>query len=197
MTDRYRDKPASASDGKMFERLCIDTLLPMIGETQTLNEDQHSQIHVGDTAGGYEFKELLNARDRLHIEVAERKNLDGAWVPSGVHCSRRRYMCGSHREVFLFSVPALRRWIRATEPEEVWYGRNEATGHAPSWEAETATIRSALLLRDDATKLCLYRFEFTGEWLAERTPHGSPSVAWAGQAIKVGKAPEFVMGIWP
>jgi len=165
MINRYPDRPVTASDGSSFRALCIYLAFTFLHITLRSTEgDWQADIHIGDTYEGDECKHLQKSRDRLHIEVAERSSLISLWHPSGIFCERTRYWCGNNEDVFVFNPLMLRDWYNKKRPRVVWYGQgqfyeNEVAGR------ELATIKSFVLSKEDAQKICLWRFQMIdGTW---------------------------------
>ena len=64
MTDRYPDKPSTASDGESFARLCVRLHLELMGEDVGYHETAHEQLSIGESRPGVEFKELKKFRPK-------------------------------------------------------------------------------------------------------------------------------------
>lgn len=159
---RYPDKPGHASDGEVFDSQCRKLLQELLGEIRHKSDDVESQIHIGDTLEGDEFKHLQKSFNRLHIEISERKSRASRWVKSGIFCDRKRYICGNSNDIFGFSPKTLRWWHETRDPEIVWYPEGEAN----------ATIKSFVLDKRDAAKICLFRFTMIGgSWVVENKRH--------------------------
>lgn len=164
MRSQYRDKPPHASDGSSFEMLCLRLHWELLGEHLHLNTDWQSQIEIGDTKEGHEFKELAKSFHTLRIELAERTDLIRSWRDSGILANRKWFVCGSEAvgDIFGFAVRDLRLFRDIHRPREVWAGgRNPGEDH----DFLGATIRSYELPKHIAAKFYLYRFCFVdGDW---------------------------------
>lgn len=191
MPGHYPDKPPTASDGEAFAELCVWLMQKFLGETIHVYADKRSQFDIGESAEGVEFKELKRSHDRLHIEIAERVSVAAAWVRSGIMRpdNTTRYMCGNSEDVFLFRKADLVAWRTANQPRLVRYGKDANTGKYRLGDADDeslqATIASFVLPKEDARRLCLYRFRsYYGQWeVAEKNaelpeePEPEPQVA--------------------
>jgi hypothetical protein len=147
MLQRYPDKPPTASDGRLFEQLCQSLLKMFLGYGQEVDvfPDAARQFSLGENAAGIEYKELKKAWNWLRIECFERTALAKPWVRSGVlRGDHSKYMCGSHRRIYLFNTPALLQWYEIKKPPLIC----------------EPTIRSFELPRADAESLCLHYFTF-------------------------------------
>ncbi|HEV8466065.1 MAG TPA: hypothetical protein VGQ63_13815 [Pseudolabrys sp.] len=172
MNGRYPDKPPQASDGKEFEKLCVDLFLSLRGEKIEIFTDTESQLYVGESKQGVEFKLLKNSHDVLHIEIAEKTAADRQWLPSGVMRTDNtvRYCCGNYQDVWTFHKADLVRWRLENTPPECVYGQDKTTGkfrvaEIGESDAVRATIRSFRLKKEDAFKIFLFRFCLSGgEW---------------------------------
>lgn len=196
--DRYRDRPKSASDGKAFAMLCMKLRQDLLNENPIYCEDARSQIEIGDTADGYEFKHLQRSFYNLHIEIAERRDLDHPWVESGIRCNRRRYMCGKDDDVYLFAIEPLRDWLRNMNPIRVWHGGNEQFLEESDGR-RFGTIESFILPKTHADEMCIYRFNrINDKWKITQSNEFSNLMRhFAAIAIYRRIQYPFISGQWP
>jgi hypothetical protein len=144
--DRYRDRPATASDGEAFARLCIKLHLDFMGEDVGYYETAREQIELGESRMGVEFKHLQKSYERFRIEIAERKTTDDPWFPSGIFAKCKRYVCGNEDDIWAFDVRDLRQLVNHRSPDH------------PMRMGETKTIYSYELEKADAAAFYRYRF---------------------------------------
>lgn len=166
---RYPDRPVNASTGDTFAKLCLSIYERLLGLKLDYCDDKASQISIGDTREGYEFKELKNSNDRLHIEFEERTSLSREWVPSGIRCHRKFFVCGSYVDIFEFEIENLRLWARRENPRRIWFGEQ---CKLQDERHEMATIGSLVLPKKDAIIICSKRFQkLRGKWEVEACVH--------------------------
>jgi len=171
MPGYYPDKPPTASNGRSFEVLVERLHWLHFGQAIGVFRDRWSQWNIGESRAGVEIKELTNSHTRLHIELAEKTQVDQPWVPSGIMRTdnAKRYVCGNRADIFAFFKQTLLIHHREARPREVWFGRDQATGAFRLGDVGDstllATIHSFVLDKSTADTLCLYRFRFyDGRW---------------------------------
>jgi hypothetical protein len=162
MTERYAHRPSSPGDGD-FEQLCMKLLRELLGENPHESTSKDEQINIGDTLEGDEFKYLNNSTVILRIEIAEKTDENQPdWIPSGIMCPRKRYICGNTNDIFAFSPERLRQWRKDNRPPVVM-------GHAPG--KQKPTIASFELPKERAREICLFRLMLlydTNKWFLWR-----------------------------
>jgi hypothetical protein len=160
--ERYPDK-IRGSDGKDFENLVEALHRQFFGEDIGIYRNGFEQLTIGESHAGVECKELKKSFNRLHIEIAERTSASGNWFPSGIYSkdNATRYVCGNDEDIFAFAKPILIAWHQKYKPEEIEY------------PPEGPTIRSAVLQKRVAEKMCLYRFiRVENDWVLNRQSMG-------------------------
>lgn len=172
MSNRYQDKPSSATDGKSFEQLGKRLIEQFLREPVALFEDEYSQVTIGDS-DQYEFKELQNSRQRLHVELRERRDLKSRWRDSGILASNTapKFVLGNSTDIFIFYRSGLLAFRQAYKPKEV-YGPTISENELPN-----STIYSFVISKSAASYHAIHRFQLSDgrwRWTAVNQTHAAP-----------------------